>query len=216
MELRGIMKWSYEVMEFITRVVYVQFLWIISLIPGLLLFGIAPATVAAYKVAANWATGKGDLSILKTFFSQYKNNFIRSNILFLPLLAISNVLYINFRYAMQIDGLLFYGIIVASTVALALLILTILYALPLYVLKELPLKNYYKTALLLSFHRPIHTFAMVLVAYTIYQLIMLIPGLLPILPIGLFIFISSKIASDAISRSDTTKKNAGILKEEIA
>lgn len=123
MEFRGLMGGFYRISEWIMRFSVTNILWIVGALPvfffGFItlfstdeaqlqstLFLIAvlspfllfPSTSAMFALARKWVMGDADVSLLKTFFLGYKENYKQSmvgGIFFVVLLAI---LFFNFRF----------------------------------------------------------------------------------------------------------------------
>src|SRR5699024_398229 len=95
------------ILTWITRLAFVNFLWILFSILGLFVGGIFPATIAALGVSRKWLMSERDIPILKTFKELYRRDFVASNILGWILTLIGILLYINFRVILNLEDEVF-------------------------------------------------------------------------------------------------------------
>jgi uncharacterized membrane protein YesL len=82
--------------SWITKLAYVNLLWIIFSILGFIIVGFFPATVAMMNICRKWLSGDCDLPIYQTFMKTYKSELLRSNLLGGALAGIGLLLYMNF------------------------------------------------------------------------------------------------------------------------
>lgn len=101
METSAFMGGFYKLLEWISRLAFLNILWISFSLLGLILFGFFPATVAMYSVVRKWMYGKEDVSIFRTFWTAYKQEFVKSNLLGLIIFTIGVILYIDFHFVIQ-------------------------------------------------------------------------------------------------------------------
>lgn len=62
----------YSLSNWIVKICYVNLLWGIFMLVGLIVFGFFPATVALFTVCRKWVLGDRDVPIFSTFWSAYK------------------------------------------------------------------------------------------------------------------------------------------------
>ncbi|KPC99769.1 hypothetical protein LR69_02005 [Geobacillus sp. BCO2] len=78
----------YRACEWITRLAYINLLWLVFTVFGLVILGIAPATVALFTIVRKWLLFHDhDVPVLKTFVRTYKGEFWRANRIGLLLMA---------------------------------------------------------------------------------------------------------------------------------
>lgn len=99
----------YLLLEWIMWLAYINLLWIVSALFGLIVFGVFPATVAMFTVIRNLlikdATGK---QIFKTFIFTYKREFLKSNAIGIIITAIGYLLYLDFLFVRNLMGFSYY------------------------------------------------------------------------------------------------------------
>ncbi|WP_096187623.1 YesL family protein [Evansella halocellulosilytica] len=200
MEYRGLFKYVYLTMEFITRIAYINLLWIGFSLLGLVVFGLGPASAAMFTVTRQWAIGNYDIPVFKTFFNAYKQNFFRATFLLVPLFIASNILYIDFMYLSMIDGMFYNFMLFIFINALIIFAIVSLYLFPVFVQYKYSIWQYYKYSAIIGFSMPLHTLGMIIAIFLMWRLVLIIPGILPILPIGLLAFVMMKLSHAAFVR----------------
>ncbi len=80
MELTGLWGAFYRVSLIISKLAYVNVLWILFSLAGLILLGVAPATVALFSVTRAWARKEWDIPVFQTFWSVYKQEFWKASV----------------------------------------------------------------------------------------------------------------------------------------
>jgi uncharacterized membrane protein YesL len=153
-KLLGICQW-------ITRLAYINFLWLLFMILGLLLLGAAPATVAMFTIIRKWIKGESDLPVLPTFWKTYKKEFWKANSLGFIVAGISIILYLDWRLISSVQGSL-YPILMGCLIGVVFLFLVVtIFIFPVYVQYEYKTLQYIKTAFLLGISYPLYTMVMI-------------------------------------------------------
>ncbi|WPZ16917.1 YesL family protein [Geobacillus subterraneus] len=180
----------YRVCEWITRLAYINILWVLFTLTGLIIFGLAPATVALFTVVRKWLVFRDDdISVFKTFFQTYKKEFLRANRIGIVFMAIAYILYIDLLYVAHVPSSLqlpFLAVLLAIFIFYAV---TLLYAFPIYVHYELTFWQYMKYSFLIGMASPFMTLVMFASGGLLFIVSMYIPGLIPFFSVSLFSFI---------------------------
>ncbi len=173
--------------EWFSRLAYINVLWIGFTLLGLILFGFIPATVSMFAVVRKWHRGNLEDSVFKTFWSYYRNEFVKSNISGLVLLVIGYVLYLDIfvlvldqSMPMQVVQFLLY-------ILGALFLLVTAFFFPVYVHFELKWYQYLKIATLMVFAAPLRAIIMLIIGYGVFFL-------MAKMPILMFFFLGSIIS----------------------
>ncbi|PGY07056.1 hypothetical protein COE25_25650 [Bacillus sp. AFS031507] len=136
--------------EWIMRLAYVNLLWFLFSLAGLVLLGIMPATVALFTIVRKWQLKETDLPIWKTFLSVYKQEFKKSNGLGICI-GLSGVFIIfDFLYLRTVGGALQFTLFIPLLIITGFYVLTLAYIFPVYVHFELKTLDYIKNAFFLS------------------------------------------------------------------
>ncbi|WP_407268563.1 YesL family protein [Radiobacillus sp. PE A8.2] len=177
----GINSWFYRICEWITRLVYVNLLWIGFSLLGLLLFGIGPATSSMFTVVRKWVMGEEDIKVFSTFWHAYKKDFWQANILVWLLLIGGFLLYIDYLFIGNLDGWLtniLSGILLFLTL---LYIVTLVFIFPVFVSFQLQPVQYLKYALHFGVSSPLSLLLIIVSGLAMYYLIMFVPAVFPFL-----------------------------------
>ncbi|WP_017470770.1 YesL family protein [Amphibacillus jilinensis] len=167
----------FQLAEWITRLAYLNLLWLTFTFLGFVIFGFFPATISTFAIIRKWIKGQTDLPIFKTFWSIFRQEFIKANgygliisivgglsythLVFLSLHRDSNLLFVQFPLYL----FLFFAL------------LTLLYLFPVYVHYNLGFFTVIKQAFLLMLIHPLHNIAMLIgISLTIF-VFNYIPGL---------------------------------------
>ncbi|MEK4823363.1 DUF624 domain-containing protein [Niallia sp. FSL W8-0951] len=161
--------WSgkvYDVCQWITRLAYINLLWIIFSAMGLFIGGLFPSTVAMMTIIRKWLQKETDIPVLHTYWLTFKQEFGKANKLGAVVFAFIMFLYIDWRIIASLKGSINVGLIGMLVGGVFLFLLTLLYLFPVYVHYELKLFQYFKVAFLLACTHPLHTLSMIIGVFT--------------------------------------------------
>lgn len=169
----------YTICEWIMKLAYINLLWIMFTVSGLILLGFMPATAALFTVVRKWFMKETEVPIWKTFFSVYKSEFIKSNSFGLVFVMAGIMLYVDYYFILNLDGIIR---IVATSILLlisCLYLITVLFFFPVYVHYELKFFDYFKYSFFLGVLN-IHILMLAILGLAADMfLLFYIPGLLP-------------------------------------
>ncbi len=188
LEMKGAMGGLYKLTEWITRIAFSNILWVICTSPFLFIvltkflmavqtpeahneqllsnwilgilspFVLFPATAALFTVVRKWVMGNPDVSVFKTFFKGYKENYKQSMIggIFYTLLFV--IMYVDYTvYMTQLDGFQLVGIVML--VLLIVLFVSLFNFFSMTVHYEMKTTQLLKNAVLLTLIRPFRVFS---------------------------------------------------------
>src|SRR5690625_2242489 len=153
------MKGLQVLFDWTAKLAYLNILWILFSILGLVFFGVGPATVSVFTVMRKLLGGESDVSIWKLFIKTYKQNFWHANGLMLVIVPICIFIYIDFRLIQMlpnsflIDRIVFPGVIILSL----LTIVSISYLFAVYVHFDVSFFMNFKYALMIAGIYPLST-----------------------------------------------------------
>lgn len=177
-KLLGICQW-------ITRLAYINLLWLFFMSVGLFVFGAAPSTVAMFTIMRKWIKGETDLPVFSFFWETCKKEFWKANRLGFILLGISIILYLDWRLISSVQGSLYPILIGCLFGVVFLFLIVMLFIFPVYVQYEYKTLQYIKTAFLLGISYPLYTMVMISAAICVFAISLFFNG------IGLLFFGSS-------------------------
>jgi uncharacterized membrane protein YesL len=164
-------------------------LWIVFTLAGGVVFGLGPATLAAYTLARRHARGE-TIQVWTEFWNAYRREFGRGSLLVLPVAVLAVVLVGNYLYFAALGpGMGAWRI--ATFVALLALAGVGTYLGPLYTHYELPLWGYIPKASLLALTRPASTVLLLFALWAIVYVTVTVPVLAPVISIGAWIYINT-------------------------
>jgi len=169
----------YTICEWIMKLSFINLLWIMSIICGLILFGFIPGTVAMFTVVRKWFMKETNVPIWGTFWSTYKSELVKSNCFGLILIAAGAMIYADYYFILNLTGIIR---IVATSI---LLIITGLYAIillfffPVYVHYNLNFLSYFKYSFFIGIINIRISILILLGLVVDIFLLLYIPGLIP-------------------------------------
>lgn len=161
---------------YIMKIAYLNLLWIVFSVLGLLVFGIVPSTIAMFAVVRK-VIQNSDVKITRFFWRTYKSEFIKGNfigyiLLVTGLLIGADIVFLNYQSGL-IQNLFFFVLIVLMFVYTIVLINFI----PVYVHYDLKLFAYLKQALFIGILRFWVSSIMVLALLAVWIIMYFLPGL---------------------------------------
>ncbi|MBS4208345.1 YesL family protein [Bacillus sp. FJAT-50079] len=198
----GFMGGLYRLLDWVTKLAYVNLLWIGGMFAGFVLFGIYPATTAMFAVVRKWAMGELDTPIFKTFFSSYKKEFFKSNILGIIITSFSLVLYIDYYFIKTMSLQILF---IPFWIFVLLFICTLFYLFPMFVHYEMKLRDVIKNSFFVMIMNPISTVMMLVASGGILFLLSFAPPLLIICSGNILALIVMKPAYNAFKKMNKGK-----------
>ncbi|MBS4197541.1 YesL family protein [Lederbergia citri] len=178
MEMKGFLGGLYKLGDWIIRLIYVNFLWIIFILVGGVVFGIMPSTAALFSVMRKWMREEIDLPVFKTYWQGFKQEFAKSNMIGLTLGILLLIFYIDYRVILISKGTSFQILALLLIIILFLFCLMCLYIFPVFVSYEMKLLNYFKYSFLFAFASPLSTIIMIVGLFFTGILAIIVPGLI--------------------------------------
>ncbi|WP_232540450.1 YesL family protein [Lysinibacillus fusiformis] len=186
MELEGWKGKLYWFVEWITLLAVLQLLWTGLTLLGLLLFGVAPATVAMFTTLRKRLQGEDDLKrLVKIYWNTYKVEFIPSNKIGMILLSIGYFLTINFQIVSSLHGLLGLLLLTAFISISILFGIIVVNIFPLYAHYDLPTLRYFAASIIFSIAYPLQMISNIVGLMILYKIYSWFPGLIPFFGVSL-------------------------------
>ncbi|MFD1735443.1 YesL family protein [Bacillus salitolerans] len=183
MGVEGLIRKLYEVAEFVTRLMFINLLWILFILVGFGIAGFFPSTAAMFTVIREWLNGKEDTPLFNMFWGNYKRYFLQANYIGFLLLILGLILYIDLRFFQSSDQLLFQLLSFLFFFLLIVYFATLLYIFPVFVHFDYKTIDYIKHSFIMALGRPLTTLVMIIgsililiVLYYFHILILFIGG----------------------------------------
>jgi uncharacterized membrane protein YesL len=156
-----------KLLEWISRLAFLNLLWISFSLLGLVIFGFFPATVAMFAVVRKWMLGNDEMSIFKTFWTAYKREFLKSNILGVIILAIGLILYIDFQFVLHSSSSFVSILYVPFFIITLIAISCVFYIIPIFVHYDMKISQVIKNSFFVMIMNPLSTFYMLIGSFGI-------------------------------------------------
>jgi uncharacterized membrane protein YesL len=167
MDTSGFMESLNKLLEWISRLAFLNLLWISFSLLGLVIFGFFPATVAMFAVVRKWMLGNDEMSIFKTFWTAYKREFLKSNILGVIIVAIGLILYIDFQFVLNATNSFVSILYVPFFIITFIFISMLFYIIPIFVHYDMKLSQVIKNSFFVMIMNPLSTFYMLIGSFGI-------------------------------------------------
>jgi uncharacterized membrane protein YesL len=190
--MRGI----YDISEWVTRLIYVNLLWILFTFLGLVVLGFFPATTAMFAVVRKWVM-KEEIHVFQTFLAVYKDEFIKSNCAGFIIIGLGCFLYSNIKIVEAVSLPILKLLYIPNVVMILIFLLTLLYIFPVLVHFKVGVKAAIKNAVILMTINPITTFVMTVLTGGFFLMLGKFPGFIPFfsgsVPALLLMFFSNNV-----------------------
>ncbi|MGP4040635.1 YesL family protein [Gracilibacillus sp. D59] len=148
--------------EWITKVAYLNLLWIGFTLGGLILVGLFPSTAATFTIVKKWVSGNTDIPLFKTFWKAFRESIVQSNILGYITGAVGYILYLDFLFITVVESDYVMLLTIPFLFISILFILTSFYLFPVYVHYDMKVLQVIKSAFFIMILNPLPTLIMVL------------------------------------------------------
>ena len=112
--------------EWVMKLAYVNLLWFLFSIGGLIIFGVFPATVALFTIVRKWIVKETELPIWRTFLTVFLKEFKSSNKLGLVFIFSGIFLTFDVFYIRTIEGLFQFILIIPLLIIAAVYLMVLL------------------------------------------------------------------------------------------
>lgn len=212
METSVFMGGFYKLLEWISRLALLNLLWISFSLLGLVIFGLFPATVAMFAVVRKWMLGKEDVSIFRTFWTAYKQEFLKSNLLGLIIFAVGTVLYIDFQFVNNASSSLISVLYIPFFILTFIFICMLFYILPIFVHYDMKIRQIIKTSFFVMIMNPLSTFYMLIGSFGICYALSFAPPICILYSGNLLALFLMKPATNAFEK--ISQKSGLVMQEQ--
>lgn len=165
--------------EWIMRLLYLNLLWILSTLLGLIVFGLFPATASLFTIARHWINGNDEINVWKTFWESYRKYFIKANIIGLVFLIIGWILRIDLIFFQtQSDNVLFLFLAYFSIFMFIIYMIVGLFLFPVFAHYELKVLQHFRQSFLIVFLCPMEAIMTAAGFILVYYLMYFTPALI--------------------------------------
>ncbi|MBE1554529.1 putative membrane protein YesL [Filibacter limicola] len=184
---------------------YINVLWILFTLVGLIAFGIFPATAAMFAIIRKLINDEKDFKIFPAFWTLFRTDFLKVNGLGLIFLLIGYFLYFDFYFLQLNNGELQFLFPLLSFILISSVV-TLLVFFPVYANFNLKFFQYIKQSFLIAITSPIEVIAIGASAVVIYFIATISPGITPFFTGSIFAYLATLISFRAFARIERRKK----------
>lgn len=206
MDTSGFMESLNKLLEWISRLAFLNLLWISFSLLGLIFFGLFPATVAMFAVVRKWMLGNDEMSIFKTFWTAYKREFLKSNILGVIILAVGLILYIDFQFVLNASNSFVSILYVPFFIITFIFISMLFYIIPIFVHYDMKLSQVIKNSFFVMIMNPLSTFYMLIGSFGIVFVLSYAPPICLLYSGNLLALFIMKPATNAFEKINQKSK----------
>lgn len=170
----------YKISIWIMRFAYVNFLWILFTLLGLIILGFFPATVAMFSVERKWIKGEDNFPIFQTFWQEFKEELVNANLLGLFLSIFGSLLFINYQFLAAAEGIVINLLSILFAAICFVYLIVLIYVFPVYVHYKVNNLEKIKNALFVGLFSPLMTLMIGLSMFSFYYISAVFPGIIPV------------------------------------
>ncbi|HLR64378.1 MAG TPA: YesL family protein [Pseudogracilibacillus sp.] len=198
----------YAFSQLIARYTYISILWVLFTLMGLILFGVTPATVGMFAVVRKWVQKDRDIPIFKTYWEEYKKNFVKANILGLILMAAGYFISIEYLVLRTQTGSMYFMANIFVIAQMVFYLIILLYFFPIYAHFNIEkLIDYFKWPFIIGIIHPILTVLLIVVTSIIlFVSYLFLPTPLNVLGLSVSAYIISYGASFTFGKYEDDKE----------
>ncbi|MBM7585431.1 putative membrane protein YesL [Bacillus pakistanensis] len=179
MKANGVVTSIDQLLSWVTRLAWLNLLFIIGTLAGFFLLGLFPALTACLGVARKWLKGNRTLPVWKTFWHLYRNEWKLANGLGLGLLFVGGILYLNYLIIKSAEGEVLFIIPFAFYGILFFYGLIVLWIFPLIVHYKAKLSQQIKNAVIIGVTKIYISFGMAVLWFAVGYYSLMLPSLFP-------------------------------------
>lgn len=197
-----------NIFEWITRFAYVNLLWILFTLAGGIVFGFFPATISLFAIIRKWLNGNSDLPVFRSFWSLYKTDFIKSNLLGLFIIGLVVLIGVDFWFIQVNMSDLLKLTYLPLYAFMFLFLMFLFYIFPTFVHYDLKLGKTIKNAFLIMLITPFHSFMIIICLVSIYFIVEVIPAVAFAFGASMYAFITMWICLNAFKKVEKKKEQS--------
>src|SRR5699024_4071285 len=180
-----------DTFQWITNLFYLNILWFIGCLSGLVIAGIGPATISLFETLKELSWRDNKVPLTRTFFKIYKEQWLIINKWMIVLYGVTIFFWIDYRLIIlfNFNTLIFKTVYPLFILLVCIVTITIIYFFAFYTNFNLPVLKKLDNSLLLAFSSPIRSLLIILFLVVHYIIILRWPFILIFFMVSLPAFI---------------------------
>ncbi|MDC3416041.1 YesL family protein [Aquibacillus salsiterrae] len=176
----GVTSGFYNLCLWIFRFAYLNIIWILFCVLGLVIVGFFPATTAMLMIERKWLSGEKDIPIFQTFCSLFRQEFLKSNLLGFPLITFGILLYLNYLMLTSLNGLIVDVLTLFLIGLVFLYAIVVIYIFPVYIYYDVKYMDNVKYAFFIGISSPLMSLFILLSVVVYLYIGSIFPGIIPL------------------------------------
>lgn len=185
MEAGGIMGGFHRFSSWMIKLTYLNLLWFLFTLAGLVFFGIGSSTIAMFTVLRKMTISTDDFKIFQVFKAEFLKNITAGMKIIYFYAGIGSVIYFDILYFNQFENIVYTILVAFLYLIMIFFFLAVSYIFPLYSHFEMKTFEYVKNSFLFPLFAPLQSLLLVCALFICTLLFALVPGLLPFIGISL-------------------------------
>jgi len=202
----------YNVFEWITRLAYLNLLWILFSLAGGLIFGFFPATIAMFAISREWLKGNSEIPILRSFWDYYRRDFLKSNLLGIFISIIIFLIAIDIIYIQGNTNELLSWTYIPLFAFMLLFIMLLFYIFPAFVHYDIKVQYVLKNSFFIMLINPFNSLLIILCLVPLFFIMKNFPALAFIFGGSSYAYITMWISLHAFNK--VNKKSSNLVNTE--
>ncbi|WP_411748251.1 YesL family protein [Psychrobacillus psychrotolerans] len=198
--MNAISSFIYNALEWITRLAYLNLLWIFFTLLGGVIFGFFPSTTSMFAIVREWLKGETEIPLFSTFWKHFKEEFMKSNLLGVLVTLIIVIIGLDIIYIQSTNSDLLTWTYLPLFAFMLLFIMFLFYLFPSFVHFNLKLGQVIKNSFFIMLINPITTLLIFLCLLPFFYLISLLPAIGIIFGGSVYAFISMRFSLHAFQK----------------
>ncbi|WP_067842600.1 YesL family protein [Amphibacillus sediminis] len=193
--------------EWLAKLAYINLLWLLFTLIGLVILGLGPATVSAFIVIRRMLHGQQNQTIWNSFTSAYRENFWLANGLIAVIGSVYLFVLIDFGLIRILPDHPVLDYLVSPVLMILICVWTALsgYTLALFSQYKLRFWSYFSDSFWLIALFPFSSIGMIFALFTVTWLLTVIPAMLPFYLVSIPILMIQWVAKRSFNRLEGKK-----------
>ena len=199
----------YNLAEWITKFAYLNLLWILFTLLGGVFLGLFPSTISMFAVVRAWLKGDTDISVFRTFWKHYRDEFLKSNRLGVFVAVLIVFIALDIFYIQSSESNLLHWTYLPLFAFMLLFVMFLFYLFPSFVHFDTKLGQVIKNAFFIMLINPLTTILIFLCLIPFIYLISILPAIGFIFGGSVYAFISMRFSLHAFQKVHEKKETLG-------
>lgn len=165
-----------KLMQWISKMAYLNILWMLFTLIGFGVLGFFPATITMFKLIRDWTRDTQSEWSFSLFYESFKKEFFKGNIIGSIIFILSFLSYFNFQIIIQEHSGIFQMIKIPLFILIVIVVLSMLYVIPIYVHYQVSIKEVFKFAFSLMIIHPLYNIGMIVSLISLLLLMFFLPN----------------------------------------